>query len=291
LIFSLCSTLSSDTDSPYTQSSFSTAYFDTLQLSEKFQHNNKLSLMSLNIQSLPSKYEQLKELISDLSLKGCTPVVICLQETFNILDCSLFPLQNYQPLIFINRTSSAGGGVGIYLKTNLTFKILKDKSTFIDKLYESLFLEIQTSKGKKMIVASIYRTNSKYSNMTSAEQFTQFNEILLNTLSSLNTNVDTYLLGDFNIDVLKYESSKQVSTYIDNLFSLGLLQTITKPTRCTNTSATLIDLAVTNSVSMQYTTAILTKKISDHFPFIVYSNMCLAKNTKTTITMRDFSDQ
>jgi hypothetical protein len=40
--------LSSDTDSPYTQSSFSTAYFDTLQLSEKFQHNNKLSLMSLN---------------------------------------------------------------------------------------------------------------------------------------------------------------------------------------------------------------------------------------------------
>jgi hypothetical protein len=68
--------LSSDTDSPYIQSSFSTAYFDTLQLSEKFQHNNKISLMSLNIQSLPSKYEQLKELISDLSLKGCTPDVM-----------------------------------------------------------------------------------------------------------------------------------------------------------------------------------------------------------------------
>jgi endonuclease/exonuclease/phosphatase family metal-dependent hydrolase len=118
--------------------------------------------------------------------------------------------------------------------------------------------------------------------MTSAEQFTQFNEILINTLSSLNTNVDTYLLGDFNIDVLKYESSKQVSTYIDNLFSLGFLQTITKPTRCTDTSATLIDHAVTNSVSTQYNTAILTKKISDHFPFIVYTNMCLAKNTKTT---------
>jgi hypothetical protein len=54
--------LSPDNDSPYTQSSFSTAYFDTLQLSEKFQHNNKLSLMSLNIQTSHLNMNNLRNL-------------------------------------------------------------------------------------------------------------------------------------------------------------------------------------------------------------------------------------
>jgi len=80
------------------------------------------------------------------------------------------------------------------------------------------------------------------------------------------------LLGDFNIDALKYTSSEFVSTYIDSLFSSGFLQTITKPTRCTNRSATLIDHAITNISQDSFTNIILTTKISDHFPIIIFSD-------------------
>jgi hypothetical protein len=62
--------LSTDlSDSPYFNSAFHTKYFDTLQFTEKFHNNKKLALMSLNIQSLPAKYESLKELLSELSIK------------------------------------------------------------------------------------------------------------------------------------------------------------------------------------------------------------------------------
>ena len=97
------------------------------------------------------------------------------------------------------------------------------------------------------------------------------------------------LLGDFNIDALKYTSSEFVSTYIDSLFSSGFLQTITKPTRCTNRSATLIDHAITNISQDSFTNIILTTKISDHFPIIIFSDKPSIKPLKTSHTFRNFS--
>jgi hypothetical protein len=79
-------------------------------------------------------------------------------------------------------------------------------------------------------------------NLSSTEQFNQFCEILTNINFELQQhNSDMYLMGDFNLDVLKYQSCNLSKTYIDLLFLLGLLQVITKPTRCKPNSASLID--------------------------------------------------
>ncbi len=59
-----------------------------------------------------------------------------------------------------------------------------------------------------------------------------------------------------------------VQDYVDLLFSLGLLQIITRPTRCSANSATLIDHAILNPKSAACESAIITSKISDHFPII-----------------------
>jgi exonuclease III len=278
----------SQNDSPYTQSTFNTFYYDTSDFVAKFSNDSKFSLLSLNIQSLPSKYEQLKEMLNDLNHKNALPDIICLQEIWNVIDGNLFPLNDYQPLIFKCREKSQGGGVGIYLKKGIIFKILTDKSTFIEKLFESIFIEVTTQKGKKLVVGSIYRPNSSYSNLTSTEQFTQFNDLLLNLLSSLQPTQETFILGDFNIDLLKNDA--QPNTYLDSLFISGFIQTVTRPTRCTNHCATLIDHCITNTVYQTYETAILTKRISDHFPIIVLtSNPKLCQN-KATYNVRDMSD-
>ncbi len=43
-------------------------------------------------------------------------------------------------------------------------------------------------------------------------------------------NQQTIILGDTNLDALKYGSNDQVTTYIDSLFAAGFLQTIYETT-------------------------------------------------------------
>ncbi len=89
--------------------------------------------------------------------------------------------------------------------------------------------------------------NGNHSNMTQSDQFSQFIELFSNSLSEMVNDYERiFLYGDFNIDVLKYNSSTQVAEYIDLLFSFGFLQIVTKPTRVSDTSATLINHVLTN---------------------------------------------
>ncbi len=98
-------------------------------------------------------------------------------------------------------------------------------------------------------------------------------------------------MGDFNIDILKYNTNVRVTDYVDLLFGCGLLQVITKPTRCTDNSATLIDHIITNCKSNLYRSVILTSRISDHFPVVHFLPEKNQKTKPKTINVRDFSKQ
>ena len=126
--------------------------------------------------------------------------------------------------------------------------------------------------------------------LSSSEQFLQFFELLTNLLDDFSDkNIPVYLLGDFNLDVLKYGIVKQVSEYIDLLFSFGFLQLIIKPTRCTPHSASILDHVVTNSRSNFHDSCIFISKISDHFPIFHFLES-QPQNSKTPfVSFRDFS--
>jgi hypothetical protein len=64
------------------------------------------------------------------------------------------------------------------------------------------------------------------------------------------------MMGDFNIDLLKYNSHEKTNNYVDNLFSNGFLPIITKPTRVTTSSATLIYHICTNNLNQMLTAGI-----------------------------------
>ena len=51
-----------------------------------------------------------------------------------------------------------------------------------------------------------------------------------------------YVMGDFNIDLLKAESQRPLHEYLELTYSFSLLPTIYKPTRITETTATLISI-------------------------------------------------
>ena len=80
------------------------------------------------------------------------------------------------------------------------------------------------------------------------------------------------------------------SEYIDLLFSYGLLQTITKPTRCTANSATLIDHSIILPTNINCENLILVNKISDHFPILLFRHSPEKKVKAKEFSSCDFSD-
>ena len=58
---------------------------------------------------------------------------------------------------------------------------------------------------------------------------------------------DVYIMGDFNIDLLKCETSQVSQDFLLSLRSCYLIQPVDKPTRVYRTSATLIDNIFVNN--------------------------------------------
>ena len=121
-----------------------------------------------------------------------------------------------------------------------------------------------------------------------------FNEcylnILLEKLSKENKTV--FLLGDFNIDLLKYDKHNSTNEFLDTLSSNYFLPLILLPTRITVSSKTLIDNIFTNKISQDVISGNISASISDHFPqFSIIAD--IFSNTpfpKSNIFERDWSN-
>ena len=102
---------------------------------------------------------------------------------------------------------------------------------------------------------------------------------------------DIVIMGDFNIDLLKCESSNYSHHFLSSLQSCYLAPAIDKPTRVRSTSTTLImiDKIFINNPDKVVACGNLISDISDHF-----SQFCILKSMKDNIRvkkskMRDFS--
>ena len=76
------------------------------------------------------------------------------------------------------------------------------------------------------------------------------------------------LLGDFNLDLLRYNDHNITNDFLDTLFSHCYMPLIKNPTRITSHSATLIDNIFVNDLSImqELLSGLLFSDISDHLP-------------------------
>ena len=93
-----------------------------------------------------------------------------------------------------------------------------------------------------------------------------FNDGYLSPLmEKLPSTKHTFLLGDFNIDLMKSDEDESTSNYFDTLASLSFIPHIIHPTRITPHSRTLIDNIFSNvSNFLQGKSGNLTLSLSDH---------------------------
>ena len=85
-------------------------------------------------------------------------------------------------------------------------------------------------------------------------QHNEFNDEYLKPLSEklISENKEVILLGDFNIDLLKSDSNKNVSDFLDIIYSTNLVPNITSPTRLISRSQTLIDNIFSRIINYDY---------------------------------------
>ena len=90
-------------------------------------------------------------------------------------------------------------------------------------------------------------------------------------------NKVSYLMGDFNIDLLKVNIHAKTNEFVNDVISQGFLPKITRPTRITPHSATLIDHIYSNDnrpTSQNYTSGIIITDVADHFGTFHIVNKC-----------------
>ena len=72
------------------------------------------------------------------------------------------------------------------------------------------------------------------------------------------------LLGDFNANLMHYDLDRDVSDFLDLMYSNTLLPQITTPSCITSKSATLIDSMFVNEYDPTFLSRNLTISLSDH---------------------------
>jgi hypothetical protein len=100
-----------DSIDPYSDLIIDSKYYDMYTLPSILNDSDSPIFLSINIQSLMSKYEELRFFISDMSHKKVPIDVIALQEVWEIQQPELLSIPGFQTIIHKSRTNMRGGGL------------------------------------------------------------------------------------------------------------------------------------------------------------------------------------
>ena len=189
--------------------------------------------MHLNISSLPYHFDELSELLNDLTIKfkivGITESRLR-PEKYPLTDINL-PNYNIEHIpTKVNKDTAV-----LYISNELKYKVRNNLQIHKDLKLESIFIEVISKSQNNVVVGCIY----KHPNLTVTEFNEGYLQPLLDKLSL--ENKDVILMDDFNLGLLHYEMHNQSRDFLDNMFSASLKPHIIKPTRITPQNKTLID--------------------------------------------------
>ena len=186
------------------------------------------------------------------------------------------------------RNERSGGGVSLYIKDDIECTRV-DEFCLSEPNIESVFCEFnkdQFNLEKNVVVGVIYRPPNT--------DIKVFNEIVAGILAKLKTEKKyIHLMGDVNINLINMDNHVATQDFIDLLSEYGLMPTISKPTRVTRRSATLIDNIFSNMVhnSDSIFTGVLYTDLTDHFPVFFVDPSTMLQLNDVVIKKRVYSQE
>ena len=183
--------------------------------------------------------------------------------------------------LHVDRTMSSRGGVGVYIKSQFSAKLIKLPVELVQP--EIIFIEV-TVGVVKMAVGVIYKSP--------LIPYTIFASIHENIAYVTSKYTHCVLLGDMNICHLKVDSSplKFFNSYVTEPFSFS--QIVDAPTRISTsngkTTKTLIDIILTSTPENVKTHGVVDTGISDHCLIFLAYSLKKPKFKPKILTRRDF---
>ena len=236
-------------------------YIDLDNRENELCNRKGLNLLQFNIRGILSKQDLLKTFLRDIS-KDCKLDIIMLVETWLTKSNSKrLKIPGYA-FVGSHRKHKRGGGVGILIRQDLEFRERPDLSLNIPN-FECMMVELKTHKDS-IFLCTIYRPPN-----CSERDFLKSYKKQLNKLSS--HQISRLIIGIYhNLDMIKQDKHKPTQEFIEMNLDHQLIPTITKPTRITRSTATLIDNII---VGIDFQTSmdpgILMSDISDHYPCLL----------------------
>ncbi|ELU18595.1 hypothetical protein CAPTEDRAFT_209499, partial [Capitella teleta] len=93
---------------------------------------------------------------------------------------------------------------------------------------------------------------------------------ITNTLATEKNT--TYIMGDFNLDLLKSHTDNKIQYFLDIIHTHSFINHIDQPTRFTSSTNTLIDNIFSNSLVSSTTAGCFYTDINDHLPTFLLSH-------------------
>ena len=231
-------------------------YTDPISLSEKVGSNDLL-IIQWNTRGLRGKIHDIEELLNN-TLEQKVGIVM-INESW--LTKNGPPLPKISGYIYVGkpREDRRGGGVGFLLREDIIFRRKESIEIPNAKCFENIVIEV---KGKtNLLICSGYRPPN-----TDLIEFQEAYDRLLTNMKKTK-NVESIIGLDHNLDFIKQDIHLPTANFIENNLEHNMLLTITRPTRVSNTSATLIDnILISNKLHVNFKSGVLTNDFSDHMP-------------------------
>ena len=238
--------------------------------------SNDLTLVQLNVRGITNKQRELLDFINTVAGKEKIDIVL-LQETWLTENSiPLVQMPGYKQF-HQARTGKRGGRVSVLISNELTCRKLNDLC-HCESFLESCTVEIKLPK-HNLIVSSVYRPPNTNEH--------KFNDLIEKLVKTVNRKSSHSLIGlDHNLDLLKSNQHKPTQTFIEVVLENSHIPCITRPTRITKSSATLIDnILVGRDIYNNINCGIALSDLSDHFPCILtWRN--IIKQKKNCITFQ-----
>ena len=252
-------------------------YFTIPELASLSSTYQDLSILHTNIRSLSLHHDELVSL-TDLSKKSFD--IIGVSEMWHSVQNPIvtnIDIEGYK--FYKTKSLSQNGGVGLYVKTSLISTPCNELS-FKCKEFETIWVEIEVKDKKNLFFCCAYRHPN-----SDIDIFTAHFESLLPNL----INKRVFIMGDFNINLLNYDSHIPTNDFTNTLFTNNFLPCIHNPTRVSDHSATIIDNIFTNLGNSNVTCGNILTQISDHFPQFLFLKSAKLSCTKPKILKYDYS--
>ena len=176
------------------------------------------------------------------------------------------------------------GGVGVYISTHFNFCNVQ-QNWIGSEHCEDIWLSVEDRRTNQFFnIVVLYR----HPNTNIPEFISKLDEVFCNPIL---TNRCTYILGDINIDICTSNRSTAAQEYINVLTCKGFFSIITKPTRVTETSATIIDHIITNDLTRRLFPIILRTDLTDRYLTAVVATINIKRKQRQSgkILRRDMS--